>query len=184
MGQDWYTELYDEMTPKLAKFIYLKIGDWERAMDLTQDVWVKHYKKFKDVIDRGPSIPDEDLTYQKKWLYTTAKYARIDELRKKDVQTQYVQSVDPDEDDDDPSPEDSVVRKEACACVQRVLASMSNKHAEILKLKDVLGYSYSEIADIVGMSRNSIGTSLTRARDAFEEFLQEICPDLYLEQTT
>ena len=183
MRRNWYTELYQEMTPKLLNFVYMKIGDGERAQELAQDVWVKHYKKFENVIDQGSSISDEDLTYQKKWLYTTAKNARTDELRKKDVQTRYGQSVASDP-ASIPSPEDPVVRKEDDACVRKVLAAMNHRHAEALELKEIFECGYPEIADILGMSRNSIGQTLSRARNTFKELLRDICPDLYLEQHT
>ena len=68
MEGNWYEGLYEEMTPKLIKYISVKTGDWENASDLTQDVWMKHYSQFEEVIDQGSSISIDDLTYQKKWL--------------------------------------------------------------------------------------------------------------------
>jgi RNA polymerase sigma-70 factor, ECF subfamily len=182
MGPNWHTELYEEFTPKLANYVYYRIGDWERARELVQDVWLKHYKKFKDVMDRGSSIPDEDLTYQAKWLYKTAKNALIDELRKKDVQKGHV-ALAKLGDDKVPRLADPVVQEEDAACVQQALGALNNKHAEALNLKDVCGYSYPEIADELNMKPGSVGRTLTRARDRFAEKLQELCPDLYLEKT-
>jgi RNA polymerase sigma factor (sigma-70 family) len=180
---DWYIELNQDMESKLRHYIDVKIGDLERAKELVQDVWTKHHENFKDMIERGPSISDEDLTYQKKWLYRTAKNKWIDELKKKDVRKRYDQSVAPNPVSIN-SPEDLVVRKEDETCIQKVLATMNPKHAEALELKEIFECGYPEIADILGMSRNSIGQTLSRARDTFKALLQEICPDLYLERDT
>lgn len=180
MGPNWHTELFDEMTPKLGHFVNLKIGDPERAMDLVQDVFFKHFKKFEDVIDRGSSISDEDLTYQRKWLYTTAKNALIDEYRKRDVQARHV-ALEKRHGDEVPRLADPVVRKEDDTCVQKTLGAMNDKHAEALMLKESQGYSYPEIADHLEISLSSVGKTLTRARDRFQELFQEFCPDLYLE---
>ena len=64
MEGNWYEGLYEEMTPKLIKYISVKTGDWENASDLTQDVWMKHYSQFEEVIDQGSNISIDDLTYQ------------------------------------------------------------------------------------------------------------------------
>ena len=188
VGCDWYAELYKEMTPRLIRFFYSKIPNLGCCQDLTQDVFMKHLRKFKDEIDSRSSISDKDLTYQRKWLYVVAKNHRTDEIKRLAVRDRHSNEaiVTPQKEGakvvQDTTLEDPLVKEEEGACVRKVLASLSGKCGEALELMEVFEFSYPEIADALKLSVSSVGTTLSRCRKDFRESLRKLCPNLYVEQ--
>jgi RNA polymerase sigma-70 factor (ECF subfamily) len=49
--------------------------------------------------------------------------------------------------------------------VERLIAQLSGAEADVVRLYHLEGKSYREISSAVGMSENSIGPTLSRARD-------------------
>lgn len=70
----------------------------------------------------------------------------------------------------DEGPEDSTVLEveqmlEDREEVERLLASLEPNEAEVVRLYHIEGNTYEEISDIVGISTNSVGPLLSRARE-------------------
>jgi len=56
----------------LVRFIYMKIGNWEDASDIAQDVFVKYLRNFEET---------DNSDYHRKWLYSVARNTIIDRWR-------------------------------------------------------------------------------------------------------
>jgi RNA polymerase sigma-70 factor (ECF subfamily) len=66
------------------------------------------------------------------------------------------------------SPEAAIEKKEESLVVREVLSKMKPRYAKILVLR-YAGCSYAEVAEAVGISKNSVGTLLTRAEHEFKK---------------
>jgi RNA polymerase sigma factor (sigma-70 family) len=186
---NWFGEFHARMNPRL--FIYFARygrGDTERALDLTQELWMKYSKEFKDLLDQV-SISEEDDTRQVQWLYTAAKRLSIDEHRKNKVRDRHaaeergatVQGASGQLSSPPSSnPNRNFEIRTTKVCVETALSALNPDHAESLMLKDC-GQSFKQIAEQLRLSHNSLGTTLHRARNRFKEVFCRACPDECLE---
>ena len=78
------------------------------------------------------------------------------------------------------NPERIVIKREMQWCVMHVLQQHMPRHfREVLVLRDLQGFSYAEISEILGISLSSVKTRLHRARTAFRDhFMRNGCMGL------
>lgn len=157
------------------QFIVSKVADMELAADLTQDVFVKLFKHANQYRGMGKF---------RSWLFKIAQNICIDAHRKQpkarilslnsaeksnEGEIEFVREIEaPDE-----NPAAEYEAKEMKGLVDRVLASLSEKHRTAFILCQFQGLSYPEIAEIqdcpVGTVKSRIHTALTRIRDFLKE---------------
>jgi len=152
------------------------VGDDVESRDLTQEVFLKVYR----------SIHKYEHTYAfYTWLYRITVNCCIDHMRKKRRHTQTVSltqgfQVDAGEQgkeqeipDEQFGPEHRLVNSELRDVLNDAIAQLSEKLRTIIVLKEVEGFSYEEIADILGCSRGTVKSRLFRARERLKELLAE-----------
>jgi len=69
--------------------------------------------------------------------------------------------------------EEAVIRKEEARLVRQCLAKLPPRDRICLLLKNV-GHSYAEIAEVIQVDKNSVGTILARARRHFAGLYNEL----------
>ncbi len=83
---------------------------------------------------------------------------------------------------DPPAQEPSVVeqleKKEVQVKVQGCMNLLDDEYREVLVLRDVQGFSYEEIRDILKIPDGTVKSRLFRARDALKECLKKALGDL------
>lgn len=154
------SQVYREHYRSLVRFLYRRIGDLARAEDLAQEAFVR-------ALEHQPDKP-------RAWLFTVAANLARDEGRRAAVRRRHLtlikaeaQALPPE-----PGPEVALVRREEVRRVQAALSRLAGRDREALLLWEE-GFSYDEIAEVLGLSRGSMGTTLARARTrlvaAYEE---------------
>jgi RNA polymerase sigma-70 factor (ECF subfamily) len=66
--------------------------------------------------------------------------------------------------DTNPTPEQALQSKEQETAIQQALGRLSSDHRSIIVLRDIEGFSYNEIADVLGVSIGTVKSRLARAR--------------------
>ena len=145
------SQVYREHYRSLVRFLYRRIGDQARAEDLAQEAFVR-------AIEHEPSKP-------RAWLFTVAANLARDEGRQASVRRKHLTLIKAEAEAraPEPPPDVALERRETVAHVQNALAQLSERDRESLLLWEE-GFSYDEIAEVLGLSRGSIGTTLARAR--------------------
>lgn len=147
------------------------VGDREDAMDITQDVFLKAFQALPRF--RGDSRFST-------WIYRVCVNASLDHLRKKQKQPSRSldeplalkeSSVTREVADENENVEDSVEVKFLSSDVMATLKELDPAHRAIILLSDVQGYSYQEIADILGLSMGTVKSRLHRARNMVRKLL-------------
>lgn len=163
---------FEELMKKYEKSIFslaLKItGNRENAEEVAQDVFInvfRHIKNFK----YNSSF--------KTWLYRIAVNAALMKLRenKKDSDNISEDALDdnfnisavslPD------TPESTYEKEEFSAFVRKAVENLPEKYKTTFILKDIEGFSYQEIADILGLSLPAVKSRGLRARFKVRDFL-------------
>ena len=153
------SRVYREHYRSLVRFLYRRIGDQARAEDLAQEAFVR-------ALEHQPSRP-------RAWLFTVATNLARDEGRKATVRKRHLTLIKAEAEarPPEPPPEVALERRETIDRVRAALAQLAHRDREALLLWEE-GFSYDEIADVLGLSRGSIGTTLSRARTRLAQVYQ------------
>ena len=169
-----FEQLVDRYQQKVFNIAYRMSGNREDALDLSQESFLRAYKALKRF--RGQSSFGT-------WLFRITNNTCIDELRRKKRQPQLVVSTDaviktedgeyqfevPDSPDE--TPEALALTQELKNQIQQALQNLSEEHRAALVLRDVEGYSYEEIADILQLNLGTVKSRINRARLALRQEL-------------
>jgi RNA polymerase sigma-70 factor (ECF subfamily) len=159
---------------------YRVIGNGDAAADACQDAFLKAYQAIKQY--RGGSF--------KSWLLRIVTNACYDQMRYKSrrpaasLEDMVENSEDHNEKLTNGSewPEESVLRGELNNLIQLGINHLPEDQRVVLVLSDVQGFSYQEIAEIVGQPLGTVKSRLSRSRQRLRDFLleqQELLPNQY-----
>jgi RNA polymerase sigma-70 factor (ECF subfamily) len=155
------SQVYREHYRSLVRFLYRRIGDQARAEDLAQEAFVR-------ALEHEPEKP-------RPWLFTVAANLARDEGRRAAVHRRHLTLIkaEVEAQPPEPGPEVALERRETVRRVQAALAQLAGRDREALLLWEE-GFSYDEIAEVLGLSRGSIGTTLARARTRLAAVFDEL----------
>lgn len=151
--------IFFEYYPRIVGVLVRLLGERSRAEEIANDALWRLYCQPASAMNGNVAG----------WLYRTATNLGIDALRASTRRWQYenhagkvAQEVNP------AGPLDEVLREERCRRVRAVLAELKPAQAQLLILR-ASGFSYKEVADVLVINANGIGTMLNRAEAAFRQ---------------
>lgn len=157
-----YKELFDLHAEKLYNFVYYLTYSREESEDITQDTFVK-------VFD---AIQGRDMTsfnFQS-YLFRTSRNLSIDVIRRRKREGLTLEEA---MDLQDPGlgadPERSALLAEQRSKVFKASEELTEDQQAALLLKELEGFRYDTIADVLDSNPNAIGALLSRARLKFRE---------------
>jgi RNA polymerase sigma-70 factor (ECF subfamily) len=150
---------------------YRIMSDRDAAADAAQEAFISAHKGLSRF--RGGSF--------RAWLMRIVTNACYDELRRRKRRPQspleslYGDEQMPSSSHSSPpeSPEQHVERQELGRLLQDGISRLSDDQRLALVLSDVQGFSYQEIADILGVPRGTVKSRLHRARSRLRDYLQD-----------
>jgi len=153
------------------------VNDEVESADLTQEVFLKVYR----------NIQNYEHTYSfYTWLYRITVNCCIDFMRKKKrqlssvslTQTHYDDSGNSGKEQDIPDetfgPEIQLANSEMSDLLNDAINQLSEKLRVIIVLKEIEGFSYDEISEILKCSRGTVKSRLFRARERLKEILAPV----------
>jgi RNA polymerase sigma-70 factor (ECF subfamily) len=160
-----YDELVRTYHASVFHVAYRMLGDSADAADVCQDIFVKVFRNVRGF--RG----DSSL---KTWIFRIAFSEILNRMRwwRRRFRSSTV-SLDDDHKGSGspihlraatPSPHQALESKEREQAIQLALTKLSGEHRSIVILRDIEGFSYNEIADILGISCGTVKSRLARAR--------------------
>lgn len=158
---------------------YRIIGEPAAAEDATQEAFISAYKALGRF--RGGNF--------KAWLMRIVTNACYDELRRRkrrpqsslDEITETNESTPLMISENSPGPEEHQNRVELVQAVERCLQDLPEDQRTAAILRDVEGYDYNEIAEIMSSSLGTVKSRLSRARARLRDCLQSFGELLPLE---
>ena len=178
-----FGRIYVEYQPGIRRYIARMVGEHD-AEDLTQTVFFKVSQALKEF--RGESTLST-------WIYRIATNTAADWVRSPSVR-RAIQSVPLDvpfdgdkadhatEEHGGPPPADqALVRREMNRCIRQVIDGLPENYRAVIALSEFDGLKNAEIAEILGVSLDTVKIRLHRARGMLRKAMETRC-DLYRDE--
>src|SRR5437016_1102203 len=163
-----FEELVRRYQRPIAAYVYRMVGDYDSALDLTQEVFIKVYNS----LARYRS----EFKFST-WIYKIAHNAAIDHLRRYAVRGQALSTGTDGERREIVleslrlTPEQESERKEKCSEIEIVVSALPDAYRELIVLRHSHDLSYDEIAEVTGLPLGTVKNRLFRAREAMRDQL-------------
>ena len=148
---------------KLFRFAFKILGDQEEAQDVVQEVFIKVWNKREDM---------ERLDNKEAWCMRVTRNLALDRVKssKRKLTDSLDQSFEMSMGEKE-TPYQTTELSDTMNKIGRYIASLPEKQKHIIQLRDVEGYSYKEICDILEIDINQVKVNLFRARKSVRENL-------------
>ena len=163
-----FEELVRRYQRPIAAYVYRMVGDYDAALDLTQEVFIKVYNS----LTRYRS----EFKFST-WIYKIAHNAAIDHLRRHAVRDQALTSgIDGERretliESRRLTPEQESERKERRYEIESVVQLLPAAYRELIVLRHSQDLSYDEIAEVTGLPLGTVKNRLFRARETMRDHL-------------
>jgi RNA polymerase sigma factor (sigma-70 family) len=129
-----------------------------------EDITIQTFSKAFDKIHTF-----NDKFVFKTWLISISKNVHIDLLRKKSASIFSETTIEQEEKvylvvDENPTPEDKIIREQNLAKLLRDIKQLKPKYQEVIQLRYFQELSYKEISEQINESMNNVKVKLLRAK--------------------
>ena len=155
-----YNELFHQLYGRLCFFAEKYVKDQEVAEEIVEDTMVVLWEK-RDKF--------EALGALKSYLYTTVRNASLDYLKKsgRHVSMDHLEGLEfPN------TADDFIIEEEVHGILYDAIASLPDKCRRVFELSCIEELKYSEIADDMGISLNTVKSQRARALQLLREVLK------------
>ena len=176
-----FEALVEKYQKRMLNIAYRMIGDYEEACEVVQDAFLSAYRAIRKF--RGEARFST-------WLFSIVTNTSKNRLkqRKTQLRREGPSIDDPVVNEDGESPREfptqepslleKLEKKEVQAKVQKCIEGLEEEYREVLVLRDIQGFSYDEIRDILKIPDGTVKSRLSRARDALKDSLKRVLGDL------
>lgn len=171
-GTHGFADIFEQHSDELFRHALLRLSDRERALELTQETFLKAWKY---------ASGGQEIRQHRSFLYRILNNLIIDEYRKHKTQsldamleheeTQTYVEAELLRDDTD-SLEAAMVRFDSARAVV-ALEQLGDQHRTVLVLRYIDGLSPKEIAESLGESENTISVRIHRGIKKLQHLLEE-----------
>lgn len=164
--EEGFEELVRRYQRPISAYVYRMVGDYDAALDLTQEVFIKVYGSL------ARYKPEYKFST---WIYKIAHNSAVDHLRRHSTREQSLMKDFEGEqreisiESHRPSPEQESEREERRAEIEAVVRQLPSSYRELIVLRHSHDMSYDEIAEVTGLPLGTVKNRLFRARDAMRQ---------------
>jgi len=178
---DAFEVLVKRYQKKMLNIAYRMTGDYEEACEIVQEAFLSAYraiKKFRGDAKFSTWLTGIVMNHSKNCLKQMKARSHHEGLSiDETLETEDGQLAHEPQSHEAPIIE-QLEKKEIQERVQACINSLDEEHREVLVLRDIQGFSYDEIRDILKIPDGTVKSRLFRARDALKDCLKEVLGDL------
>lgn len=146
-GADWITAAMDAHAEALVRYTARLTPDLDTARDVVQDAFLRLCRA-----DRAAVGDRVDL-----WLFTVCRNRAFDLYRKDRRMTPLTEAAARSRAAADDGPEAAALQLDAHGRLLALVATLSDRQQDVLRLKFQHELSYAEIAQVTGLSVSNVG---------------------------
>lgn len=150
---------------KLFRFALRLLGNVDEAQDVVQEVLIKVWNGRESM---------HQIKNWEAWCMRLTRNLSLDRLRAQQRKATDSLVVGMEVKQDGLSPLEKTELTESMQQVSKLMALLPEKQRQVMHLRDVEGYSYSEICEILELDMSQVKISLFRARNSVREKLVKI----------
>jgi len=161
-----FEELVRRYQRPISAYVYRMVGNYESALDLTQEIFIKVYNSLKRY--------RAEFKFST-WIYKIAHNAAVDHLRRTATREQSL-VLGPEGDTFDLplesarlSPEQESEQKERRTEIEAVVRALPANYRELIILRHSQDLSYEEIVEVTGLPLGTVKNRLFRAREMMRQ---------------
>lgn len=178
---DAFEELVRRHQKKMLNVSFRMVGSYEDACEIVQDAFVSAYKNIKNFDGRARFST---------WLCAIVINLSRNRLKQMSIQRcrEEISIDDPvltndgfvkkEPASDAPSVLENLEKRDLQQKVQKCIASLDTDFREVLVLRDIQGFSYDEICDMLKVAEGTVKSRLFRARENVKNCLKKVLGDL------
>ena len=161
-----FEELVRRYQRPISAYVYRMVGDYEAALDLTQEIFIKVY---------GSLARYRSEFKFSTWIYKIAHNSAVDHLRRNAGRERSLSGGIEGDQYDLPiesgslSPEQENERRERRLEIETVVRSLPNAYRELIVLRHSQDLTYEEIVEVTGLPLGTVKNRLFRAREMMRQ---------------
>lgn len=152
------------MKDKLFRFAFRLLQDIQEAEDAVQDALVGVWAKRAE----WPQWNNIEA-----YCMTATRNTCLDRLRRRRISTvgegAAAQLTSPEED-----PHEKMTSKEMIQRIRQCMDALPQQQQQVLRLREMEGFSYNEIAGVLGMTLDQVKVNLFRGRNAIRQMITKM----------
>jgi RNA polymerase sigma-70 factor, ECF subfamily len=149
---------------KIVNFLYNLTGDYEKAVEISQETFMRVYFKANKYKPKAPFSS---------WIFTIASNLAKTELKKMNKQRYIPIENVYNHNQEGLSERDHLEKKELAKKIKNALSRLHRRYRIPLVLKDIEGFSQEEIADILKKPVGTIKAQISRGRKHLKKELKK-----------
>lgn len=150
---------------KLFRFALKVLGNEEEAKDVVQEVFIRVWN--------GRDQMNEVQNWEA-WCMRITRNLSLDRIRSMNRKSTQPIEESFDIHHEALTPHETTEIHESMQRITQLISTLPEKQRQIIHLRDVEGYSYNEISEILELDMNQVKVNLFRARTAVREKLIKI----------
>ena len=152
--------LFREYHAMLVRYLTRRLGDRDWAEEVAQETFVR-------------ALRQDTIMNERSWIFAVANNLVRDDARRSSRQRKHLELMAAEARDQEQEmaaepAEVSLEMAQETADARRALETLAERDRQALLMKEE-GLNYEEIADVLGIEKNSVGTTLSRARRRLAE---------------
>lgn len=152
--------------PKLFRFAFRLLNNEEDAKDIIQDALLKVWHQQ----ERMPELQNMEA-----WCMRIVRNLALDKLKARAYRnTEGLDRAGEMQAVQQQSPHLAAEQQDVMGRVHRIISALPEKYRTIIQLRDMDGFSYQEICDILDLTLSEVKINLHRARKTVREQLQNL----------
>ncbi|MCC6446484.1 MAG: sigma-70 family RNA polymerase sigma factor [Armatimonadetes bacterium] len=167
-----FDQLFRRYTRQVYNYAFRMIPNYDDANDIAQEAFLRAYNSIKSF--RGESNFST-------WLFRIVYNVSLDEIKRRKNRS-YLSLDEQLESDEEgltrqvesqlPTPQEIIEKRERDRIIQEAIAVLPDYQKAMIVLYHMEGFSYEEIAEIVGLPIGTVKSRLNRARESLKEKLK------------
>ena len=157
MNTKRYNKVVEELSNRLYRFVLKSLKDEESAQDIVQEAFLKLWQN-RHKIEEGK---------EKAWMFTTSYNLMINWIKK----NKRMSRMEEGGYQIPMAANDDFVNRE---WLEQGLDKLTELQRSIILLRDLEGYSYKDVGDILGLNESQVKVYLFRSRNKLKEHLEKL----------
>ena len=161
-----FEELVRRYQRPISAYVYRMLGDYEAALDLTQEIFIKVYSSLRRY--------RSEFKFST-WIYKIAHNAAVDQLRRNSTREQSLTLTNDGDHFELPiesgrlSPEQESERRERRVEIESVIRALPANYRELIIFRHSQDLTYEEIVEVTGLPLGTVTNRLFRAREMMRQ---------------